>query len=191
MNTPEFMAAALALLLAPGPTNTLLAVAGAQRGWRGALPLIPAEVAGYTGAILAVATVGQSLLHLWPGAATVLTGLAALWVMVLAFRLWRNRGPEGPAAAIGARTVLVTTLLNPKAAVVALALLPGLSQPGFWPRLTLFLGLVAAAALLWAGMGALARGDGPRPGRLRLLRRIASVWLAGVSVLLMLSLSPT
>ena len=43
----SFMIAVLVLLLTPGPTNTLIAIAAATNGRRSALLLIPAEVSGY------------------------------------------------------------------------------------------------------------------------------------------------
>ena len=42
-----FVFAILALLLTPGPTNTLLTVGAAARGWRASLPLLFGELAGY------------------------------------------------------------------------------------------------------------------------------------------------
>ncbi len=47
MSLEELVLALLVLLLTPGPTNTLMALAGAERGWTRALRLIPAELAGY------------------------------------------------------------------------------------------------------------------------------------------------
>jgi hypothetical protein len=53
-----FALAVLAVLGTPGPTNTLLATAGATAGLRRSLALIPAEAAGYTISIL---TLGLAL----------------------------------------------------------------------------------------------------------------------------------
>jgi threonine/homoserine/homoserine lactone efflux protein len=47
------MMAALSVLVTPGPTNTLLATAGAGLGFRRALPLLTAELSGYFLAIIA------------------------------------------------------------------------------------------------------------------------------------------
>ena len=57
-NPVLFAMAVLAVLGTPGPTNTLLATAGATGGLRCSLPLIPAEAAGYTISIL---TLGLAL----------------------------------------------------------------------------------------------------------------------------------
>jgi threonine/homoserine/homoserine lactone efflux protein len=51
----ELTVAVLVLLLTPGPTNSLMLLAGAERGLTGALRLIPAEVAGYLLTVLPLA----------------------------------------------------------------------------------------------------------------------------------------
>jgi len=48
-----FAFAVIAILATPGPTNALLATAGAANGLRRSLPLVPAELAGYVIAIAA------------------------------------------------------------------------------------------------------------------------------------------
>ena len=62
MDLPALTLALLALLLTPGPTNTLMALAGAERGLGGAARLIPAEIAAYLAVTLPLA------LALAPGA---------------------------------------------------------------------------------------------------------------------------
>lgn len=46
MHILSFTAALLLLLLTPGPTNTLMMLAGYERGWRSSLRLIGAELTG-------------------------------------------------------------------------------------------------------------------------------------------------
>jgi threonine/homoserine/homoserine lactone efflux protein len=176
-----FLFAVLALLLAPGPTNTLMAVAGAQGGVGRAARLLPAELGGYLAAILPLAIVGAEVLERFPAAGVALKLAAAIWVMLLALRLW-GIGGAAAAAQVGARRVFVTTLLNPKAVIFALILLPPPADPQFLPRLALFCLTVACVALLWGAAGALTQGG----GRIRVVERIASVWLALVSVTLVL-----
>lgn len=55
-----FAFAVIAILATPGPTNALLATAGAANGLRRSLPLVPAELAGYLIAI-AVGGGGQAI----------------------------------------------------------------------------------------------------------------------------------
>ncbi len=168
-----------ALLLTPGPTNTLMAVAGAERGWRAGLRLIPAEALAYLAITLPLALVGTGLIAAVPGLKPVVTGLAAAWVLLLAVRLWRL--PKGAAqTSVTFARVLVTTLLNPKALIIGLVLLPG---GPLAPRAALFAGLIVIAASAWLWLGAVLarRGATPTAGLSPLLRRSAALWLALLS----------
>ena len=84
-----FVFAILALLLTPGPTNTLLTVGAAARGFRSSLPLLTGELAGYLVVVVPLATIAASLLEGRPALADALRLAAALWVLFLAVRLWR------------------------------------------------------------------------------------------------------
>jgi hypothetical protein len=79
MSELAFLSAVLALLLAPGPTNTLMALAGAQAGFG----LLPVELLGYLTTILPLTWLGAPLLARWPVLATGLKVLAAAWVLWL------------------------------------------------------------------------------------------------------------
>lgn len=185
-----YLSAVLALLLAPGPTNTLMGLAGAQAGLGRVLRLIPAELAGYALAVLPLGWLGAGLVAQVPALAPGLKLLAALWVLSLALRLWR-RPVAGDAMPVTARRVFVTTLLNPKALVIGLVLLPGPADLAFAPRLALFLVCVLGVALVWGGAGrALGRISAATVARgvLRdpvfLVQRVAAVWLGCLSALL-------
>lgn len=177
-----FVSAVLALLLAPGPTNTLIAVAGAQGGWRRVTRLLPAELLGYLVVIVPLAWFGSALLAQAPALAAGLQLAAAAWVMLLAVRLWRS-GPGADAGAeVTARKVLLTTMLNPKALIFGLVLLPAADHAEFAPKLALFAAMVVAVALVWGAAGALTRAGAGGAGRLHLTQRIASLWLGIVSI---------
>lgn len=173
----ETAIAIAALLLTPGPTNTLVAVAAAERGLLHALRLVPAELGGYLAAVVPLALAGPWLFDRVPGAATAVTACAALWVAVLAARLWRLPGARD-APAVTAPGVALTTFLNPKALVFGLVILPG---EALSLRLAMFVMLVVLVATLWAAVGARLQGAADRclP-----VRRGAAVWLAVLSALL-------
>ncbi len=180
MTMAGFLGAVLALLLAPGPTNTLMALAGAQRGAAGMLRLIPAELCAYLAVVVPLSVLGADLLAGLPTLATALKLVAGIWVMWLALRLWqRPHGARAPRH-VSARQVAVTTLLNPKALVVGLVLVPALPEGAAPAGLAAFAASVALVAALWGGLGAL--GGGAAGGRLPLLQRAASLWLGAVSV---------
>jgi len=184
MTLTAFLSAVLALLLAPGPTNTLMGLAGAQRGLRGVMRLLPAELFGYLTTILPLIYLGAEVLGQWPVAAIVLKIAAALWVMFLAINLWARHGATGASSEVTARRVYLTTMLNPKALIFGLVLLPTPADPQFAPRVGLFCLMVMAVALVWGAAGKLTQKGGGDSRRLLVIQRIASVWLAIVSVTL-------
>lgn len=171
MTLTEMTLAAILLLATPGPTNTLVALVGAERGLRGALRLIPAELAAYLAVTLPLAVAGAALMAAVPGLRAGVTLAAAAWVAWLAVAMWRL--PQaGRTGAVGARQVAVTTLLNPKALVVGLVLLPGADLA---LRAAAFGAAVVLVAVAWAALGA--GLPGRRSGPQRLLRRVAASWL--------------
>ena len=175
MTLIELAFALLALLASPGPTNALLAMAGAQ-GARGVrLPLL--VLAGYGATVLPLTLWGGPWLTALPALRHGLTLSAALWVGLLAVKLWR-----ADRFAITARVtplqIALTTAMNPKALVIGLVLLP--AAPGMPLGLGLFAVLVLAVSTLWLRLGA------SLPQRARpLVNRGGAAWLALLSVLLL------
>jgi threonine/homoserine/homoserine lactone efflux protein len=182
-----YLSAVLALLLAPGPTNTLMGVAGAQGGIGRVLRLLPAELAGYLTSILPLVWIGAQVLERFPATAVALKLAAAVWVMVLAVRLWGLRGAQD-SGEVAAGRIFLTTMLNPKALVFGLVLLPSPAEPEFLLRLSLFCFCVAGVALVWGAAGALSQAGANGGFRLLAVQRIASVWLGLVSVTLLIGL---
>ena len=183
MSGLDLTLAILALLMTPGPTNSLVLLAGAERGLAGALRLVPAELAGYLLTVGPLALFGAAVMAELPMLRMVVTLAAAVWVSALAVRLWRML-PAGPGRpAVDARALFVTTALNPKALIFGLVLLP--SPEGVAGNVALFAGLVGLVALFWAWLGAALGGRG-QPRALFLLRRLASVVLGAMSLVLAL-----
>ncbi len=156
MTIPAFIAAVLALLLTPGPTNTLLAVGGASAGFRRSLPLILAEASGYLLTITPLVTFAGPYLAAHPLAASAIKLCSAVWVLLLAIRLWTT-----PPATAGTspslvtfRQVFITTVLNPKALIFGLVLVPHGTLANVVPWLGLFVILVVSAASIWLSAGA-------------------------------------
>lgn len=152
-----FALAVLALLATPGPTNTLMAAAGAQRGVIPSLPLLAGELGGYLVAItvwtelVGVAAATQP----WVPVAAKLVASAFLgWS---AWKLWGNAGRADLAErGITLGRVFATTLINPKGLVFAFAIFPATGLAGRLPYLVLFGLLVVVTALGWMGLGTLA-----------------------------------
>lgn len=183
MSILELAMAVLTLLLTPGPTNALVLLAGAERGMSGALRLVPAELAGYLVTVVPLALAGTTVLADHHVLRTAVTLAAAVWVAWLALKLWHV--PKNPASGRGVdgRSLFVATLLNPKSLIFGLVLLPSSDRLG--TNLAVFAGLVVLVAVFWAGIGAVLRAGAGQPRALVSLRRLASVWLAGISLVLL------
>lgn len=183
MPLPELALALLVLLLTPGPTNTLYAVAGSERGFRAALWLVPVAMAAYLVTTLPLTLTGEALLAQHPGAKPVITGIAALWVAWLALRLWQLPAALPGSRGVRAADIFVTTLLNPKALIIGLVLLP--ADTALLPRFALFMALDALVSSLWIGVGvALQAGPAGPATRQSRLQRAAAIWLGLLATLL-------
>jgi threonine/homoserine/homoserine lactone efflux protein len=181
-----FMGAVAALLLTPGPTNTLVALAGAARGFKGAAPSVLAETAAYAANVAVIAWTAAPMLQGNPDMRRMLALLGGGFVLFLAVRLWRGAGSR-PASAATPSSVFVATLLNPKALVFGLVLLPTAGPEHLPARYAVFLMLVLASGVAWAAFGSLLRGRSPAVSlqRLPVLSRAGALAMAaaGVSVL--------
>jgi threonine/homoserine/homoserine lactone efflux protein len=179
MNFTEYLISILVLLLAPGPTNTLIGLAASQRGVTAAMRLVPFEMAGYALTILPLTIIGTTILTAFPLFAAVLKLAAAAWVAATALRLWRQTS-VAHISLVSQKQVFITTALNPKALIFGLVLLPGFGAPVYWERFVALFLSVAFAAALW-GLGGAVIHNRAGHGPLRYFHRIASVWLAVIS----------
>jgi threonine/homoserine/homoserine lactone efflux protein len=161
-----FVLAVLAVLGTPGPTNTLLATAGATAGLRRSLPLIAAEAAGYTVSILTLGPVLGPMVAGAPLLAGALRAAVGVYLLFLVLHLWRRGGAAlVTGAVVTPRQVFVATLLNPKAIVFALGVVPFGAGRGVWPPYMLgFLLLVVSVAAAWIAAGAMLGGAAGRRG---------------------------
>ncbi|MDN3568112.1 lysine transporter LysE [Paeniroseomonas aquatica] len=182
-----FTLAVLAILGTPGPTNSLLATAGATAGMRRSLPLIAAEAAGYALAILTIGLVLGPVMAGAPLLATALRVAVGGYLLLLAVRLWRLGGATlATGAVVTPRQVFVTTLLNPKAIVFALGVLPFGAGPGVWPPYMLgFLLLLVAVATAWIAAGAMLGGVAGRRGWSGAVPRVGAAAVGGFAVLML------
>jgi threonine/homoserine/homoserine lactone efflux protein len=172
-----------ALLLGmPGPTNVLLASAGAAGGLRDAARLISAELAGYAISLTLLLSVDE-LAGAQRGDIGLALRTAATAVLVAtAFKIWRNAGlAEKTRMDIGmpaAGHVFFLTLSNPKALILAFALFPPVIEHSGLILPALFCaGIIVATGLGWMGIGAAARR---LPGRPQVgMARLSSLVIAG------------
>lgn len=159
-----FALAVLTILVTPGPTNTLLATGGATLGMQRALRLIPAEAAGYTISILVIGLLLGPVLAANPLLSLGMRLAVGAYLLWLALRLWRH-GSEALALGrvVTPAQLFLTTLLNPKAIIFALGIIPFGADP-VWPYMLGFLAMLAAVALGWIAIGAVLGGAAQRRG---------------------------
>lgn len=157
MSSTALAFAIVLLLVAPGPSNLLLARLGADRGWHAA-PAIAAVFAGYAVTIAVLA----ALTSLDPAHTArvmpVLKWMCALWLLWLSVKLWRGlpaRSASSPPDA-DIRTVFVTTLINPKGLILAVLICePPIAAATLIPRSLELLGSVGLSGCLWIALGQL------------------------------------
>lgn len=179
MTLLELSLALLALLITPGPTNAVLALAGAQDGLRAGPRLVPVVLLCYLSVVAPLVVWGGAMMAPRPLLRPIVTALAALWVAWLAFGLWRRAPATGGAAAarVGPVQVAVTTLLNPKSLIFGLVLIPAAATAG--RGLLIFAALVPLVSAAWAALGA---GAMVRLGPW--LNKGSALWLGALAVLL-------
>jgi threonine/homoserine/homoserine lactone efflux protein len=179
-NPVLFAAAVMILLIIPGPTNTLLATSGATVGFQRSTPLLLSEIAGYTFAIVMIEFVlGSSMSGAFT--ASMLRVAAGAYVMLLAIKLWITP-LRLTRAVISVRQVFVTTLLNPKASVFALVIIP-FGSPRAALYFSAFMAIVPAVGMMWIATGSLL-GRLTHPGYAKSFPKAASIVLAIMSAIL-------
>lgn len=182
---PSFVFAVLALLATPGPTNTLMAAAGAQRGVGRSLPLLAGELGGYLIAItvwielVGVAATSQPLVPV------MAKFIAAAFLVWSAWKLWANAGHADLAQrGITLGRVFATTLVNPKALVFAFAIFPPVGFVARLPYLGLLAALVVTTAIGWMTLGMTAARSSAGLLTSSRVERITAVALAVFATLL-------
>jgi threonine/homoserine/homoserine lactone efflux protein len=186
-NLIPFILAVLGLLTVPGPTNTLMAAAGAQRGVVGALPLIIGELAGYMIAITVWTEIVGAAAAAQPMVGVIAKLLAAAFLLWSAWKLWRVAPPvDSAVGSISLGRVFTTTLVNPKALVLAFAIFPPVGFLDRLPYLGLLGALVVVTAIGWQSLGAAAARSSRGLLTATRVAQISAIALAVFAVLLVL-----
>lgn len=119
-----FLLSSLAILAAPGPTNALLATAGAFNGLKKSASLLVAETLGYLLSIgitrMAFDSV-SSLAHIiLPLKATI-----SVYLLYVATKIWQsNFGVRIEKPRVSFSEVFLTTAFNPKVLIFAFGIIP-------------------------------------------------------------------
>lgn len=193
----SFALTALIVELTPGPNMAWLALVSASEGRR-------PGYAAVAGVALGLAVVGllsglglAALISGYPPAYQALRWGGAVYLLYLAWDGWRDAVAEDTGPAYGAplslwfRRGLITNLLNPKAAVFYIAVLPEFLPAAATATDVLTLSAIyvvvatAIHALIVTAAGS-AHALLADPTRERIIRRALSLALAGVAVWLFL-----
>jgi threonine/homoserine/homoserine lactone efflux protein len=170
------------LLLTPGPTNLLLAVSAVSSGMRRTAPMLAVVAVAYL-AVISVVAVLAALIPADSQSAvrTAMKLCAILWLLWLAYSVWTGNDGGVDQRLVTTRQVFVTTLVNPKAAIVALLVQShGMTA---WLMLAITI-LVCLAGAAWIVIGLMVRGSGSGALSRSALRKVSAVCLAGFGVLL-------
>ncbi len=185
-----FALTALLIELTPGPNMTYLAIVSASNGWRVGFATVAGVAAGLAivGLIAAfgVAAIVQSSDTLYE----ILRWAGVVYLLWLAYEGWRGDGniQEHQSDARYFMRGFVTNLLNPKAAVFYVAVLPDFidtSLPVLNQTITLSAVYVTIATLVHSLIVLLAGSLEPlltNPVQERRVRRVLSVLLAAVAI---------
>jgi threonine/homoserine/homoserine lactone efflux protein len=176
----QFLLTVAMLLLVPGPTNTIMATAGAGTP-RSPLPLLAAELLGYATIITLATVLLVPLVAAWPPAGIIIKLAVAAYLVFVAVRLWGRRIViDDPQVVVGPQLVYFTTALNPKGLIFAVTVFPQ-GHPQLWAFAGGFTILVLGCGYVWFTLGrGLAMLSGPRA---TILPRVASVALIGFAAL--------
>lgn len=194
---------ALAMVLTPGPNMIYLVSRSLSQGWRAGLMSLLGTIAGFV-IYMSMANLGLASVFLtarWLYTAVTLAGAA--YLLYLAWQALRPGGftlfqtrelPRDPAARL-VRMGLLTNLLNPKAAIMYLALIPQFIAPGRGHLITqgFILGIIqitvsaAVNATIVVTASGVAAFLSVRPAWLGWQRRITGALLAAVGIHLALS----
>lgn len=184
-----FFVGLIALLITPGPTNTLLFTACATGGWRGAPQLLVAEALAYLVAVSALGLGFQPVLTAEPRLALVLQSMAVFYLLNAAWRMWKQPilRPGTPLTPVTPQLIAMTTLLNPKTLIIAFGLMP----PGWETDVALALPHFILLALLTPVIGGIWMFAGQAGAARIVLRenshiipRCAALVLAGFAILM-------
>lgn len=177
----------MALLAAPGPTNTLLATSGAAVGLQRSLHLSLATL-GYLVGTIAMAIVVGPIAQASHAANIGLRVACGVYLLHTAWRLWRDsEAPAQHAEPVPFQRVLIATSLNPKAIGFAFVIVPFLTplrMQAAWPYLAAMGMMAIFIGAAWIALGAVIRAgarDGFTGG---LVQKVGAVVLAAFALLI-------
>lgn len=155
MVTRVFVATSLVILLTPGPTNTVLATCGAAMGFRRGIVMPLAQAIGYMIAVSFFVLFAQNI-RANPTVFLLVKVIAAVWLMYTALRLWAAVFEvHSQTTAESFLRVLITTIVNPKAMLVGVILIPSGTASEAYLRIATYAVMSIFAGMGWVLLGSL------------------------------------
>jgi len=192
---PAFLLASLLIELAPGPNMAYLALVSATEGRRPGLAATAGVALGLL-VIGAAAALGlAALVAASPVTFQAMRWAGVLYLLWLAWEAWAGGGEVSPGRVELAqgpvryfRRGFITNLLNPKAGLFFLSILPGFVDPAtaVLPQTAvltlLYVGVATAIHLAIVGLAGTARRWFDNPAGQQRGRRLFAVLLTGVAI---------
>ena len=189
-NQAVFLVEVLGILAIPGPTNSLLFVAGLSQGLTASLKLILAEVVAYTISISLLMFVLEPTTRAHSTVNQLLHVVCSLYLAQMAVSLWRSGTQKADEAhPISFRRVFVTTLLNPKNLIFAFAIfpLPRAGSGELLPFLAVFWAVCTGVAAGWIAAGSMLHSTGQSRLPLNWFYRGEACLLVGFAIVILIS----
>lgn len=190
----SFLIAALAIELTPGPNMTWLALLSATAGRSVGFAAVVGITLGLTLQALMAAIGVAALISAWPPLYTMLHLTGVGYLMWLGWESWRDAGRPahhldggGETGRDGFRRGLIGNILNPKAAVFFVTVLPGFLRPGDGLSVTLALSAIYLAVATCIHTGIVAVSGGLRgwladPAASVVMHRVQAFAMIGVAI---------
>nr|WP_205925724.1 threonine transporter RhtB [Rhizobium leguminosarum] len=153
----SFAAGVFALLILPGPTNAILAMASQGLTAGRAIVLLGTVVSAYLAIVVPASGLAGPILHAHPLVAQSVKLASAAWVFYLALRLWGVG--SSPAEIVTVRQLAITTLLNPKALIIGLTMMPDAQDVSGMAATAALAFVVLFASSIWLSTGRIVLGS--------------------------------
>ncbi|MBY3093581.1 threonine transporter RhtB [Rhizobium laguerreae] len=183
MHLLPFAAGVFMLLILPGTTNAILAMASQDLTVGRAVGLLATVISAYLAVVLLASGLAGSLLRDHPVISQGVKLVSASWILYLALRLWGIGSSQ--VEDVSVRQVAVTTLLNPKALVIGLTMVPPAQEVATTSVIAILASVVLAVSSIWLLVGRVILGREKRMPPL--VRRCGSATLAAFSAVLTFS----
>lgn len=199
MFSPEFLIAALIVVLIPGTGVLYTLATGMTRGFTASIIAAFGCTLGILPAITAAFLGLSALLHAGAIAYLVLKYAGAAYLIYLAVQIWRDRGPISFSQDVPLhpwriiRTGFLINVLNPKLSVFFMAFLPqfidpvGHAQVQMLGMSAIFMIMTFAVFILYGGLASLVRDQLRRPRVADIIRYSAAATFAALGARLALS----